>query len=190
MGIFLFTTGSRTALGPNQPHLQWVPGALYLGVKRPGREADHSPPSSTEVKERVELYLHPQYASMAWCLVKHRNKFTFTFNCETEQQFRNRKPGVIQHKISLFTAYHGACLFKKFVIFEVEIPILNFKFCDSSVGIATRLWAGRSRFYGSIPGGAGNFSLHHRVQNGFGAHPASYAMGTKGSFPGGKAAGA
>jgi hypothetical protein len=37
--------------------------------------------------------------------------------------------------------------------------------------------------------GAGNFSLHHRVQNGSGAHPASYPMGTRGSFPGGKAAG-
>jgi len=31
-------------------------------VKRPGREADHSPPSSAEVKECVELYLHSQYA--------------------------------------------------------------------------------------------------------------------------------
>jgi hypothetical protein len=30
---------------------QWVPGALSLGVERPGREADHSPPSSAEVKE-------------------------------------------------------------------------------------------------------------------------------------------
>jgi hypothetical protein len=27
------------------------PGALSLGVKRPGREADHSPPSRAEVKE-------------------------------------------------------------------------------------------------------------------------------------------
>jgi len=33
-------------------------GALSLGVKRPGSEADHSPPSSAEVKECVELYLH------------------------------------------------------------------------------------------------------------------------------------
>jgi hypothetical protein len=33
-------------------------GALPLGVKRPGREADHSPPSSAEVKECMELYLH------------------------------------------------------------------------------------------------------------------------------------
>jgi hypothetical protein len=41
-----------------------------------------------------------------------------------------------------------------------------------------------------FPVGAGNFSLHHRLQNGSGAHPASYPMGTRGSFPGGKAAGA
>jgi hypothetical protein len=32
--------------------------ALSLGVKRPGREADHSSASSAEVKERVELYTH------------------------------------------------------------------------------------------------------------------------------------
>jgi len=37
---------------------QWVPGALSLRVKRPGREADHSPPSSAEAKECMELYLH------------------------------------------------------------------------------------------------------------------------------------
>jgi hypothetical protein len=40
-----------------------------------------------------------------------------------------------------------------------------------------------------ITAGAGNFPLSHRVQNGSGAHPASYPMGTRGSFPGGKAAG-
>jgi hypothetical protein len=58
LGIFLFTTASRTALRTTQPPIQWVPGALSLGVKRPGREADHSPSSSAEVKECVELYLH------------------------------------------------------------------------------------------------------------------------------------
>jgi hypothetical protein len=35
-----------------------------------------------------------------------------------------------------------------------------------------------------FPAGGGNFSLHHRVQNVSGAHPASYPMGTRGSFPG------
>jgi hypothetical protein len=42
---------SRTTLGPTQPTIQWVLGALSLGVKRPEREADHSPPSSAEIKE-------------------------------------------------------------------------------------------------------------------------------------------
>jgi hypothetical protein len=41
-----------------------------------------------------------------------------------------------------------------------------------------------------VPIGARNFSAHHRVQTGSGAHLASYPMGTRGSFPGGKAAGA
>jgi hypothetical protein len=50
LGIFLFTTASRTALEPTQPPIQWVPGAFSLGIKRPGCEADHSPPSSAEVK--------------------------------------------------------------------------------------------------------------------------------------------
>jgi hypothetical protein len=50
LAIFLFTTASRPALGPTQPPIQWVSGILSLGVKRPGREADHSPPSSAEVK--------------------------------------------------------------------------------------------------------------------------------------------
>jgi hypothetical protein len=50
-GIFLLTTASRTALGPTQPPIQRLLGTLSLGVKRPGREADHLPPSSAEVKE-------------------------------------------------------------------------------------------------------------------------------------------
>jgi hypothetical protein len=58
LGIFLFTTASRPALGPTMLPIQWVPGALSLGVKRPGHEAGHSLPPSAEVKQCVELYLH------------------------------------------------------------------------------------------------------------------------------------
>jgi hypothetical protein len=58
LGIFLSTTASRKALGPTQPPIKWVPGALSLGIERLGREADHSHPSSAEVKEWMELYLH------------------------------------------------------------------------------------------------------------------------------------
>jgi hypothetical protein len=56
--IFPFDTAFRPVLGPIQPPIQWVPGSLSLGVKRPGREADYSPPSSAQVKECVESYLH------------------------------------------------------------------------------------------------------------------------------------
>jgi hypothetical protein len=48
---FLFFTSSRPALGSTQLPIQWVLGVLSLGVKRPGPEADHSPPVSTEVKK-------------------------------------------------------------------------------------------------------------------------------------------
>jgi hypothetical protein len=37
-----------------------------------------------------------------------------------------------------------------------------------------------------VPAGAGNFSLHHRVQTCSGDHPASYPMGTRGFFHRGK----
>jgi hypothetical protein len=48
-------------------------------VKRAVREADNSPPSSAEVKNVWSYTSTPQYAFMAWCLVKQRNNFTFTF---------------------------------------------------------------------------------------------------------------
>jgi hypothetical protein len=35
--------------GPTQPPIQWVPGALFPWVKRPGSEAYYSPPSSAKV---------------------------------------------------------------------------------------------------------------------------------------------
>jgi hypothetical protein len=67
---------------------------------------------------------------------------------------------------------------------------MDIRINDSSGGMALGYglddWGSGVQF----PAGAGNFSLHHHVQNGSGAHPASYPMGTKGSFPGGKAAGA
>jgi hypothetical protein len=76
--IFLVTTASRPALGPTQPPIQLVLGALSLGIKRPDREADHSPPSSAEVKECVELYLH-SLNMPSWRCVKLKLRDNFTF---------------------------------------------------------------------------------------------------------------
>jgi hypothetical protein len=70
VGNFLFSTVSRPALGPTQPPIQCVPGDLSLGVKRPRRETDHSPPSSAKVKS-VWSYtstppLHLQGVVLIW----------------------------------------------------------------------------------------------------------------------------
>jgi hypothetical protein len=51
LGIFLFNTASRTALELTKPLTGWVPRAVPLEVKWAGCEADHSPPSSAEVKD-------------------------------------------------------------------------------------------------------------------------------------------
>jgi hypothetical protein len=54
---------------------------------------------------------------------------------------------------------------------------------DSSVGIGTRLGAGRKRSRGSISGGGRDFSLLNNIKTGSGAHPASYTTGTGDFFP-------
>jgi hypothetical protein len=135
LGIFIFTIVSRLALGSTQPPIRMAARG----------EADHSPPSSSDFKNTRSYTFTLPHAFMAWCLFKHRDKFTFTLN--------------IQNHDSLF-----------------------------SIALGYGLDGRGSRF--RFRAGAKNFSLHHRVQNGSEAHPASYPMGTRGSFLGGKAAGA
>jgi hypothetical protein len=53
--IIQFRSHPMRFLSPTQPPIQWVPGVLSLGVKRPGLEADHSPPSVGDVKN-ARLY--------------------------------------------------------------------------------------------------------------------------------------
>jgi hypothetical protein len=62
---FFFFTSSRPALGLTQPPTQGMPRAPFLGVKRPGREADHSPPTSADVKNMWIYTTAAPYAFMA-----------------------------------------------------------------------------------------------------------------------------
>jgi hypothetical protein len=52
---------SRPALGPTPSLLYNVYRVFHRGVKRPGCGLDYPPPSSAEVKERVELYLYSTF---------------------------------------------------------------------------------------------------------------------------------
>jgi hypothetical protein len=60
---------SMLALGPTHFPLQRV-RFLSRGLKRPGHGTDHPPPSSAEVKERVELCLYspfgPSWPVLGW----------------------------------------------------------------------------------------------------------------------------
>jgi hypothetical protein len=69
--FFLFSIAFRAALGPTQPPIQCVPEVLSPEAKRPGREADHLPPSSAEVKNVWSYASTPPYVFMALCLIKH-----------------------------------------------------------------------------------------------------------------------
>jgi hypothetical protein len=58
----------KPALGPTHPIIQCVPWILSLELKRQGREADHSSPTSAEVK--VWTYTSTvTYVFMERCLI-------------------------------------------------------------------------------------------------------------------------
>jgi hypothetical protein len=64
--ISLFSTSSRPVPGPTEASTQWVPGDISPGVKRPGRKADHSPPSSAEVKKGGARPSPPPHHMSSW----------------------------------------------------------------------------------------------------------------------------
>jgi hypothetical protein len=90
LGIFSFTTASRTALGPTQPPIQWIL-------------------SNAEVKECVALYLHyPNTPSWRGAQLKHRDYFTL----KSDFLGNLNKTAVIQiEELHIFqvppTRYHG-----------------------------------------------------------------------------------
>jgi hypothetical protein len=60
---FYISMSSRPALRPTQSSIQWIPAAVSPGVKRPRREADHSPPTSADIKKTWVYTLLPHTSS-------------------------------------------------------------------------------------------------------------------------------
>jgi hypothetical protein len=76
-GLLIFAVASIPGVRSIQPHVQWVPGALSLGVKRPRREATthlHLVPRS---KNKWSYTSTPPYAFTAWCSVKAQGQIYF-----------------------------------------------------------------------------------------------------------------
>ena len=71
---FYFSKISRLTVGFTQLPVHWVSGVIFVGIKQVGREADHSSPSTAEVKNEWS------YASAPQCLHGiHRCHFPCTF---------------------------------------------------------------------------------------------------------------
>jgi hypothetical protein len=64
-----------------QPSIQWEPGALSLGVKRPGREADRWPHLVPRSRKGWRYTSLPQYAFMAWCSVEAQGQLYLYLSC-------------------------------------------------------------------------------------------------------------
>jgi hypothetical protein len=62
--IFLYRTTFRPALGPTQPHIQWLLRTISPGVKLLGRETDHSPPPIDEVTN--DRAINPLPYTFSW----------------------------------------------------------------------------------------------------------------------------
>ena len=80
----LRTVLSRNVLGPTQPPVQWVT-CLCPGGKGEGfGSVYHPPPSSADVKERVELYLYPPLWAYVAC-----SAINFSFLPHVRTRVRN-----------------------------------------------------------------------------------------------------
>jgi hypothetical protein len=55
-------------------------GDSFPGVKWPGHEIDHSPPSTADAKNAQTILPLPQYIFIVQCFVKHMDNFTFYCN--------------------------------------------------------------------------------------------------------------
>jgi len=62
--------------------IQWVPGALSLGIKWPGVKLITNLHLVPRSRMRGAIPTLLQHVFM-WCLLKHRDNFTFTFNTTT-----------------------------------------------------------------------------------------------------------
>jgi hypothetical protein len=93
--IFPLASASRLTLGAHPASCTMDTGGPFPGGKaQPGRDADHSPPSSAEVKNEQELYLLSPHMP-PWCIA---GQLYFTFiplSVDVNIASKNLKPFVI-----------------------------------------------------------------------------------------------
>ena len=114
-------------MGPTQPPVQWVPG-----VKRPGRGADHPPPSKRRGHERVGLYL---WASVVAC---YRENLPYLPQLAVEKS-RRKKVYELFKKYHIIIAVISADIRKKHNDSLNLFYITNCKFCSLNCLVRSKI---------------------------------------------------
>jgi hypothetical protein len=115
------------------------------------READYSPASSTEVKNAWHYTSTPQCVFITWCLVKHKDNFTFTFIRGCIQKF----PDWVDNEITIINTR------------EATQRVMAAKLTRLTHKIAIQLYLVAESCTTAIlaPGGQSrNFWIHLRIQ--------------------------
>jgi hypothetical protein len=68
--IYLHSTASRLALRPTQPPIQWVPAAVFMWSKRPGRKLIKQTPQFS-VQDKHGGAMPPSSFFMTWFLINY-----------------------------------------------------------------------------------------------------------------------
>jgi hypothetical protein len=126
---FLFPTWSRPALGPTQLPIQWVQGALSLGIKRQGRErlTTHfqSVPRTKKCGSIQSLPHTPSWRNAS--LVKDMDNFTFAL------QYGIR---YVQGCVSSISIPNLTCLAPRFLRITIK-PKAIYRHCASAILFST-----------------------------------------------------
>ena len=71
-----FSTSVQTSPGAHSASYEMVTGSVFRGLKRPGHGVNHPPSFSSEIKERVKLYLY-SLSGRSWPVLGRTLPLTF-----------------------------------------------------------------------------------------------------------------
>jgi len=116
MRVFFSSSPRPYRLWAHPASYQRGTGDLFPGVKQPGREVDDSFPPSSEVKNVWSYTSILPYVFMVWCLIKHRDNFTFPkdlWSMLVQMRMSNADSDMSAHAVPVLALSGYTCSFKR-----------------------------------------------------------------------------